>query len=561
MAFVWRRLCASAIRIADFSLSCVFAVCPAGRMVFPLVRGSPYLTGVYAGLCPALYTGHAILSVNDADVPSAESGSSESCVVRNRHHIVLNSGMTVMVYLDQKACVVWDRNRIVFSNPDVACHESNWVVRVAMLPALELPVLRNRVGILDAFRANIPISGSVSFARDGAAQDGEQTSTMRMWWRSVDISKRSLQVAMPAATAADHSKPSSSSSSSSSAYSSSSSSSVDRGDFRIVARPSALQDQGLLPCELLLMTLPHHQSLLKNHVGVGLEFDSIKGIMKATVGNEWLLHLRHARVAASFEATSSPLSAADPQWVEEIRRSLAQDARLNISEEVTDPYGFGKHIARQARLALIADELEATSIAADLRARMRRALTPWFAGTNSDPLVYDETWGGIVPSAGLKDRNADYGSGFYSDHHFHYGYFLNAAAAIAKSQAPEDQAWIARYKEHILALARDIANPALAVVRDTGRGLDALSSDGEGASDAFFPSFRHTDMFDGHSWANGMFSSADGRNSESSSEVSRAQQTRRALGHEGREETEALWMRVCSLVVLVFVISSRASRL
>lgn len=107
----------------------------AGRMLFPLVRGSPFITGIYSGLCPALYTGHAILKVNDADVPNAaatgpsssSSSSGAKCEPLTRHHVVLNSGATVLVYLDRPACAKWDRNRIIFDDPRLnTCAGSDW---------------------------------------------------------------------------------------------------------------------------------------------------------------------------------------------------------------------------------------------------------------------------------------------------------------------------------------------------------------------------------------------------------------------------------------------------
>ena len=43
----------------------------------------------------------------------------------------------------------------------------------------------------------------------------------------------------------------------------------------------------------------------------------------------------------------------------------------------------------------------------------------WFSGGGKDPLVYDSTYGGVVSAMGLADRGADFGGGWYNDHHFH----------------------------------------------------------------------------------------------------------------------------------------------
>lgn len=37
---------------------------------------------------------------------------------------------------------------------------------------------------------------------------------------------------------------------------------------------------------------------------------------------------------------------------------------------------------------------------------------------------------GVITTNGLADQYADFGSGWYSDHHFHYGYFAYAAGIL-----------------------------------------------------------------------------------------------------------------------------------
>ena len=120
---------------------------------------------------------------------------------------------------------------------------------------------------------------------------------------------------------------------------------------------------------------------------------------------------------------------------------------------------------------------------------------PWLEGSNVDHLLYDVTYGGVVPKRGLLDPQADYGSGLYNDHHFHYGYFIYAGAVLAKL-AP---AFFAPYQSFFDTLARDICNPLL--------------------HDKMFPFARHKDMFDGHSWASGLFQQGNAKNQESSSEA------------------------------------------
>ena len=87
-----------------------------------------------------------------------------------------------------------------------------------------------------------------------------------------------------------------------------------------------------------------------------------------------------------------------------------------------------------------------------------------------------------------------------NDHHFHYGYFIRAAAEIAR----RDQSWAAdaRWGGMVKLLIRDVVSPD----RD----------------DALFPFLRCFDPYAGHSWASGHARFADGNNNESSSEAMNA---------------------------------------
>jgi hypothetical protein len=82
----------------------------------------------------------------------------------------------------------------------------------------------------------------------------------------------------------------------------------------------------------------------------------------------------------------------------------------------------------------------------------------------------------------------------FNDHHFHYGYFLRAAAMIGRS----DPAWLQAYLPMIDALRRDVAT--------------------YDRSDSSYPFLREFSPFYGHSWANGT-SDAGGNDQESTSEA------------------------------------------
>jgi endo-1,3(4)-beta-glucanase len=161
----------------------------------------------------------------------------------------------------------------------------------------------------------------------------------------------------------------------------------------------------------------------------------------------------------------------------------------------TDTYFGGKELALLGRQALIADELGETALAETYRASLATAFEPWLDTGAASRLVYDQTWGGVVSRDGISDAGAAFGAGYYNDHHFHYGYFIYAAAALIK----EDPEWLDEGGDALLHLVRNIANPT--------------------TEDPAYTYLRNKDWFVGHSWASGLFEFGDSRNQESTSEA------------------------------------------
>jgi endo-1,3(4)-beta-glucanase len=110
--------------------------------------------------------------------------------------------------------------------------------------------------------------------------------------------------------------------------------------------------------------------------------------------------------------------------------------------------------------------------------------------------VYDTVWKGVVSSGSYDtgDPGLDFGNTYYNDHHFHYGYFILAAAIIGYL----DPSWLDTNRDWVNMLVRDAANP--------------------NSSDDLFPFSRAFDWYHGHSWAKGLFESLDGKDEESTSE-------------------------------------------
>ncbi|KAI8319779.1 glycoside hydrolase [Martensiomyces pterosporus] len=245
--------------------------------------------------------------------------------------------------------------------------------------------------------------------------------------------------------------------------------------------------------QLLTFLLPHHMDNLStaNLTQQPLSgYRCTKGPLTAVAGN--FISYSQPLEPVSYDGPQ-PIRAADQ---DSIQQQLLKDIVLSTNVTAPDPYFYGKGVAKVARLYQIAQEINDIASAATLRDKLVALLTPWLTSqTNSDPLVYDSTWGGVVSTKGLSDPSADFGQGRYNDHHFHYGYFIYAGAILAH----HDINAFAQFREPLNQMLRDYANPSYA--------------------DSCFPFMRHFDPYDGHSWAAGLFTFGDGRNQESTGEA------------------------------------------
>jgi endoglucanase Acf2 len=243
-----------------------------------------------------------------------------------------------------------------------------------------------------------------------------------------------------------------------------------------------------------LFALYPHQWRHTDSPLLDLGYASVRGQMRLSVG-------RSFRTNVPFHGVLPALPVGDQSDARRMREYLAEE--LAVAEPpVRDTYWEGKWLGRLAAVAPIAEQYGETQVAARLRSRIQRRLEGWFTAADASGLLkdrglfsYDDRWGTLI------GYPASYGSDTeLNDHHFHYGYFLRAAAEIAR----RDPAWAAddRWGGMVGRLIRDIA------------------SDDRG--DPAFPFLRCFDPYAGHSWASGHARFGDGNNQESSSEAMNA---------------------------------------
>jgi len=155
-------------------------------------------------------------------------------------------------------------------------------------------------------------------------------------------------------------------------------------------------------------------------------------------------------------------------------------------------YWTGKGLAELAHLLEVAGVEGDAGMQERLLRQMEERMQDWFDGEHANYFVHDREVGTFLGYPEEYKSATD-----LNDHHFHYGYWIMAAAHAAL----HDPAWIA--PEHWGGLVSRI-------VAD-------IATDERGRAD--FPFLRNFDVYEGHSWASGDAAFSEGNNQESSSEA------------------------------------------
>ncbi|MFF0821214.1 glycosyl hydrolase [Micromonospora haikouensis] len=236
---------------------------------------------------------------------------------------------------------------------------------------------------------------------------------------------------------------------------------------------------------------PHQWKALTGSTPITQTYPSARGRMKVLTG------VTQFRTAMTYHGVLPELPAVgDGSGADlaTLRDQLAAVRGNPMDQRGGDTYWTGKGLGRAARIAEVADLVDDTTTRDSALNAIRSTLTDWFTaspGKTAKVFYYDQNWGTLI------GYPASYGSDQeLNDHHFHYGYFIAAAATLAKF----DPQWAtdARYGGMVDLLIRD--------------------ADNYDRADTRFPYLRDFDIYAGHDWASGHGSFGAGNNQESSSE-------------------------------------------
>ncbi|WDE09838.1 di-heme oxidoredictase family protein [Thalassomonas haliotis] len=261
-----------------------------------------------------------------------------------------------------------------------------------------------------------------------------------------------------------------------------------------------------------LMALYPHQWRNLSGTTTGAQYESIRGIMKLVAGNSFTTVMDYHGILPRMP--DLPDAAAVAEIGQHLSDYYGYGASLTPKfiqpgadggNTGYDTYWMGKNFNRLSGLIGIADMLdnsdsEVAPMTTDMLDSLKGQLEYWFDGNKPTPdnyFYYNQDYGTLI------GYPASYGSdNDLNDHHFHYGYWINAAAQVALRDPTwaQDENWGGMVKE----LINDIA--------------------GDDRNSSRYPFLRNFDIYEGHSWASGTVPHnpdgvwAGGNNNEASSE-------------------------------------------
>lgn len=241
---------------------------------------------------------------------------------------------------------------------------------------------------------------------------------------------------------------------------------------------------------MLLGLLPHQWS----HLAAGsaapnkYSYDGVRGEIKTLDGNTFSVENTFKGILPTMPYLANYSSGFSPA---ELDNKIAQIENDGLATW-TDSYNEGQVMNRLIQTARIADQTGNTIARNKIIATIKERLEDWLtyqSGEKAFLFYYNSTWSAMLgyPAGHGQDTNIN-------DHHFHWGYFIHAAAFMEQFEP----GWSVQWGDMINLLVRDAAS--------------------DNRNDSQFPFLRNFSPYAGHCWANGFASFPQGNDQESTSE-------------------------------------------
>lgn len=251
-----------------------------------------------------------------------------------------------------------------------------------------------------------------------------------------------------------------------------------------------------------IIALYPHQWRYSEEAYTKYTYDTVRGTMKTIVGTEYVTQMSYNGILTGLPVTDDETTIGqikdqlgylydyrkhkdDPQWI----------CFLEGQYGGYDTYWVGKNLNTLADAIWLSGQFDEDKdmkvITDEMVAGVENYLQFWFdpySGYISgdfidDYFYYNEDYGTLIgyPASYATDQQLN-------DHHFHYGYWIKAAAAVAM----KDPEWAKEWGGMVYEMISDFAN--------TNRDGSSFNKN----SPAKYPFLRNFDIYEGHSWASGV---------------------------------------------------------
>ena len=236
--------------------------------------------------------------------------------------------------------------------------------------------------------------------------------------------------------------------------------------------------------------LPHHwDNLAADSPQPNREtYDNVRGKLKMLDGNLFYVENTFYGVLPTLPYLANYSASFNPASLD----SKVELLKNNALPSYTDSYNEGQLMNRLIQTARIAHKLGNTDARDKMIATVKERLEDWLSYESGEVaflFYYNTTWTTLLgyPAGHGQDTNIN-------DHHFHWGYFIHAAAFVEQFEP----GWAADWGDMVNLLVRDAASA--------------------NHNDDTFPFLRNFSPYAGHAWANGFATNPHGNDQESTSE-------------------------------------------
>lgn len=241
---------------------------------------------------------------------------------------------------------------------------------------------------------------------------------------------------------------------------------------------------------MLLGLLPHQWSNLAASSPSPNEtsYSSVRGELKLLDGNTFSVANTFKGILPTLPYLDNYSNGFSPA---DLASKIAQIENDGLATW-TDSYNEGQVMNRLIQTARIADEMGNTATRDKMVATVKERLEDWLtyqSGEVAFLFYYNNDWTALLgyPAGHGQDSNIN-------DHHFHWGYFIHAAAFMEQYEP----GWANQWGAMVNLLVQDAASA--------------------NRNDTQFPFLRNFSPYAGHCWANGFASFPQGNDQESTSE-------------------------------------------